>query len=414
MSLVTAKDLREKRARLVNEAKEILEVAGKETRELTTEESAKFDAIHADVEKIAADVQRIERQESLEREMAESAGARSVEKAARPVSEDEAESRKQKHELAFRKWLAGGERELTAEERSIMAEYRAQSVGTTTAGGFLVPEGFSNALEESMLAFGGMREVATVIKTASGQVLPWPTVNDTANKGAILAENAAITEQDFTFAEVQLDAYKYTSKLVKVSIELLQDSAFDLASYLARALGERIARITNEHFTTGTGTAQPNGIVTASSVGKTGAAGQVTTIIYEDLVDLQHSVDPAYRRNAKWMMSDTMLKTIKKLKDSDGRPLWSSGISVKEPDTILGQPYVINQDIAVPAASAKSLIYGALDKYIVRDVLGVTVRRLDERYADNLQVGFFAVTRTDGELLDAGTDPVKHYAHPAA
>lgn len=410
--LMTAKELRAKRATIANEAQEIVKLASDEGREFTSEERTKFDAIMADVDALKGDIDRIEKHEALTRDLAAPqrtiVGGREVETP--EVTKDE---RAAQHAAAFRAYLMGGEQDLSPEHRSILREMRAQAVGTDAAGGYTVPEGFSNQLEESMLAFGGMREAANVFSTASGNDLPWPTVNDTAQKGAILAENTAASEQDFTFASVIFGAYKYSSKLVKVSVELLQDSAFDLNAFLARNLGTRIARITNEHFTTGTGTAQPNGVVTAASLGKAGTTGQTTTVIYDDLVDLQHSVDPAYRRGAIWMLADSSVKVIKKLKDADNRPLWSAGLAVREPDTILGVRYVINQDVPAMAASAKSILFGDFSKYMIRDVLGVQVLRLNERYADAHQVGFLAFSRHDGDLLDAGTDPIKYYQNSA-
>jgi HK97 family phage major capsid protein len=299
-------------------------------------------------------------------------------------------------------------------------ETRAQSVGTGSEGGYTVPDELMRALEVSMLAFGGVRQVATVYRTSSGAALPIPTVNDTANKGAILSENTTASDQDTTFAQIVLDAYKYSSKYILVSVELLQDSSINVAQFLGQALANRIGRITNDHFTTGTGSSQPNGIVTASGLGKTGASGQTTTAIYDDLVDLLHSVDPDYRPGARWMFADAALKMLKKIKipqfsgDNAGAPLWQPGLVLGQPDTILGYPFTVNQSMAVPAASAKSIVFGDLSKYLIRDVRDVTLLRLDERFAELHQVAFLAFSRHDGDLLDAGTDPVKHYINAAS
>jgi HK97 family phage major capsid protein len=292
-------------------------------------------------------------------------------------------------------------------------EARALGVASGSAGNYTVPEGFQRTLEEALLTYGGMRENATILRTDSGSDLPFPTVNDTAQKGAILAENTAASEQDVAFGQLIFNAYKYSSKMIRVSVELLQDSAFNLEEYLGRALGERIGRITNEHFTKGTGSSQPNGIVTAATLGKTGANGQTTSVTYADLIDLQHAVDPAYRHNAVWMLHDSTVKALKKLVDAENRPLWSSGVALGEPDTILGSRYVINQDMPVMAASAKSILYGDVSKYLIRDVSDIQLVRLNERYGEYHQVGFLAFSRHDGDLLDAGTNPVKYYANSA-
>ena len=257
-----------------------------------------------------------------------------------------------------------------------------------------------------------MREVATVQTTASGNDIPMPTENDTSNKGAILAENAQITEQDITFGSTTLNAYMYTSKLVRVSMQLMQDSAFDMNSFLGVKLGERIARIHNEHFTTGTGSSQPQGVATAAVTGVTAASA--TAITYAEIVDLEHSLDPAYRNNARFMMKDSTLQILKKLVDGDSRPLWTAGVASGEQDRLLGYPYVINQDMPAATTGLDSLLFGDFSKYMIRDVAGAGLMRLTERYADYLQVGFFAFMRSDGKLLDAGTNPIKTLQMAAA
>lgn len=412
-----SKELRQQRAKLVEDARALV---NKDTP--TAEDSAKFDELMARADTLKAEIDRIERVESAEKELSERVELKAI---AAGISPDQQREENALETAVFNKWLKGGYTALNGDEMQIAMRHRvndpgiraAQAVGTDSAGGYLVPEGFWNQLEESMLAYGGVREVSTVIRTASGNDLPMPTVNDTANKGAILTENTQISEQDVTFGSVTLNAYMYTSKLVRVSYQLMQDSAFDMAGFLAGALGTRIARITNEHFTTGTGTGQPKGVVTCASAGKTAAGGQTSSVIYDDLVDLEHSVDPSYRRGARFMMNDAWLKAIKKLQVSttDERPIWLPGLAVKEPDTILGYPYTINQDMASGAsASTKAILFGNFKKYMVRDVVGATLLRLNERYADYLQVGFFAYSRHDGDMLDAGTDPVKYFITAAS
>jgi HK97 family phage major capsid protein len=301
-----------------------------------------------------------------------------------------------------------------AEWKKRNEEHRA-AMGTTSGavGAYTVPDAAMQALEIALLEFGGMRRVATVIRTDTGGSLPFPTTDDTSNKGAILTENTQVSEVDITFGQLTLDAYMYSSKSVLVSLQLLQDSSVDVPSMIGRLLGERIGRIQNDHFTTGTGSSQPNGIVTASTSGVTGVADPPT---YDNFVDLVHSVDPAYRENARFMFSDATLKTLKKIKvlqysgDTIGIPLWTPGLSAGQQDTILGYQFVVNQSMASPGSSAKKVIFGDLSKYMIRDVRDITLVRLNERYADYHQVGFLAFARSDGDLLDAGTHPVKYMA----
>lgn len=403
MSLFTAKELREKRANLVTQANEIRKDAGAEG--LNEEQREQFDRIMNDVDSLKGDIDRIERLEAESRDLVEPQD-RKVKPEDRVVDVT-VEERKAQHEAAFRAYVMGGEQNLSPEHRGILQEYRAQSVGTDSAGGYNVPEGFSNALERSMLAFGGMREAATVFSTASGNDLPWPTVNDTAQTGAILAENTQVDEQDATFGVITFKAYKYSTKLIRVSQELLQDSAFSMDGVLAPLLAERTARITNTHFTTGDNSSKPQGAIAGASSGVTAAA--TTAVTYEELLDLLHSVDPAYRRGPKvgWMYNDATLKALRKLEDTTGRPLWQAGLTNREPDTLFGFQYWINQDCANMSASATPIAFGDFSKYRIRDVLGFTLLRLTERYADYHQVGFIGFSRHDGRILDSGTDPIK-------
>jgi HK97 family phage major capsid protein len=313
----------------------------------------------------------------------------------------------------FGAYVRNGMGGLNPEQRMILAgksdsELRAQSVGTGSAGGFTVPEGFWNRVAETKLAFSSVASVANVITTADGADLPWMTNDDTGNVGAILAENTQITEQDVTFGVRTLGAYLYTSKLIRVSYQLMQDSAIDIEGFLARKMGERLGRIHNTHQTNGTGSAQPEGIVTGATTGKT--TGSATAITYNEIVDLIHSVDPAYRStNAKFMFSDSVLSYLRKIVDDSGgsglgRPIWEPSVQVGAPNTIHGHPYVINQDMAVSGplvTTETTMLFGDFATgFVVRDVKGLSVVRLDERYADYLQVGWFAYDRQDSVTDD--------------
>lgn len=458
------KDLVEKRLRLWEEAKAILKKVEDDKREsMTAEEQTKFDALHAEMDTLRNMIDRIVKSAEVERDLTASQGRlsqpntpaggsleRPGEPQPGPVSRQIKATEDDRLE-GFRAWLMAGSdlrSSITPEQAAIAQRVgfdlgtkvidisysrvpmrhlreaatwtstRAQAVGSGPAGGFGAPDELMRALEVALLTFGGMRTAANVLRTERGTDLPIPTVNDTAQKGVILAENATVSQQDVTFAQLVLQAYKYSSKMILVSMELLQDNVINLAQFLGEALGERIGRATNEHFTVGTGAGQPNGIVTASTQGKVGTSGQTLTVIYDDLVDLEHSVNSAYRPGARWMMADSSIKVVKKLKDTTNRPLWAPGLTASfatsAPDTILGYPFIINDDMPVMAANAKSILFGALSKYLIRDVMGITLMRLDERFADSGQVAFLAFSRHDGDLLNAGTNPVKHYANSAS
>lgn len=310
------------------------------------------------------------------------------------------------YERAFDAYCRRGIGNMNAEQRSVLekGEVRAQSIGTNSAGGFTVPPGFLQKITDAMKAFGGMLDSANVISTDSGQPLVWPTADDTGNVGAILAENTAAPFQDITFAQKTLSAYMYTSKMILVSYQLLNDSAFDLNAWLPGKFAARIGRAINAHFTNGTGGGtQPSGLVPNLATGKVGATGQTVTVTGDDLIDLIHSVDPAYRNaNSRFMLADSSVKVVRKLKDTTGQYLWQPGLTAGSPDTLLGYGVVINQDMPVMAANAKSIAFGDFKAaYVIREVQGVSVKRFDERFADALQVGFLSFARYDGTVDDA-------------
>lgn len=412
-------ELRQERRRVVEQMRSLVDRAEAEKRGLDGLETEQWENANKAVEALT---QRIDRLESVDRLDSDT---RSVPSPAVGAVEERRESRiedPEKRRDAFLSYLRHGAAGITPEQAAILAptyravvdgEQRALSVGTTTAGGYTVPQEFQNAVETNMLAYSQMMNVVTRIPTSSGAQLLIPTSDDTTNTGAILSENTQVSEQDIAFGQVTIDTYVYSSKLIKVSYQLLNDTSFPLETWLVERLGERLGRILNNHFTLGDGSSKPYGIVTGAALGKTGATGQTTSVIYDDIVDLEHSLDPAYRTRAAFMMNDATLKVLKKLKDGQSRPLWVPGMASNEPSTILGYQYIINQDMAVPAANAKTILFGDFSKYYWRQVTGTTMQRLNERYADYLQVGFHAWARHGGRLINAGTNPVKYYAHSA-
>ncbi|MEM7416781.1 MAG: phage major capsid protein [Gemmatimonadota bacterium] len=426
--LTTAVELRQERARLHGRSSEILKEARESEDGLSSEQRTELDGLDTRMAELLADAKRLELHEERERELNESRGRRSTSDLSDP-GELTAEQRAERNRNAMRLWfLKGSDEELSDGDEALAAEFsrsktvrlklgdsrlatsvreqRAQSVGTDSEGGYTVPEGFSNELEKALLAFGGMRRARTrIMRTPDGRKIPWPTYNDTANTGAIIGENIADSEQDVAFSEAELDAYKYTSRIIRVPVELLQDSFFDMPSFLGGVLGERIGRITNTHFTTGSGSGQPNGVATASAAGITAAAQGAVT--FPELIQLEHSVDEAYRSQAQYMFSDATLSAIRQLLDGDGRPLWQPGLTVGAPDSINGKSYVVNNDVADMAASARAILFGDFSKYVIRDVMDVSLTRMDERYGEFHQVAFVAISRHDGELIDAGTNPIK-------
>lgn len=307
--------------------------------------------------------------------------------------------------------------QMTAEERQLIQN--TMSTTTGSEGGNTVQPIVATRLIDLQKSYAFMRAVADQVTTANGADMSFPTSDGTSEVGEWVAQNAPATAADPTFGTRAVNTFKAGSKVVAVPIELLQDSQIDIASFVLNRLGQRIGRLSNAGYTTGTGTGQPFGFVTAASVGKTGTTGQTVTIIYDDLVDLVDSLDVAYLLGAnepKFMMSQTMRRVVRKIKDTSGRPIWTpsyeGGMSVGSPDRLLGYPVAINNDMAVPAANAKSLAFGDFNKYLIRDAMEVSLYRFDDSaYMSKGQIGFLAWARTGGNLLDLNA--IKTYAHSA-
>ena len=279
-------------------------------------------------------------------------------------------------------------------------EFRAQSVGTDSEGGYLVPEGFSGELERKLQSYGGIRRLARVIRTATGNNIPWPTNSDVSS-GALLSENTQISEADTSFGNEVLNAHKYTSNLVRVSSELMADSFFPLGEELGRMLGERIGRAQAAHFVSGTGSSQPEGLITGGESGVTAASA--TAITFDEIIDLEASLDPAYlmSQNVGWAMNQSTKAAVRKLKDSNGQYLWQIGTTASDPDTLLGHPIAVVQELDSISTGNKPIVIADFSKYIIRDVAGIALKRLNERYADFDQVGFFALMRTDALVIQS-------------
>ncbi|GGZ53228.1 phage major capsid protein [Streptomyces rubiginosohelvolus] len=398
---------------------EIREEAEREGRDLTAEERTNWDAAEADLTRASNDIERLNRMAALD--TVDRSGAVTTTGNQDGPEGADSEAERARYGEAFTRYLRSGLTRMSAEQQQLLeANFsemtgRAQAAGVDTLGGYLVPEGFLARMTEAMKAYGGILGLATPVNTSTGNDLPWPTNDDTGNEGEILGENEEITELGVTVGQRKLKAHIYSSRMVKASQVLLQDSAFDLEAWLPRKLGERIGRRAARSFATGTGIDEPQGITVGIRVGKTGGAGQTTSITYDDLIDLEHSVDPAYREagRCRFVMNDTMLGTLRKLKDGDGRPLWVPVPAPGFASTLNGQPYTIDNSMPAPAAGAKSIVFGDIAAgYVVRQVLAVQTLRLAERYAERLQVAFLSFARLDGMIDDYSA--IKAYEHAAA
>lgn len=387
--------LREQRGKIANALNELV---NKTDWDAATDQ-ATYDNAMAEIDEIDAKIKRIQ---DANEKLAEQTRNHDVSDAADRLARNNGD----KGLSVYAKWLRGGDAALNAEDMATIRN--TMSTTTGSEGGFTVDSQVATSVIDALKAFGGMRAVSTVIATSRVGGLSFPTSNGTSEVGEIVAENGAATDQDVTFGTVSLPAYKYSSKVVTIPIELLQDSGVDVEAFVQSRLVTRLGRITNRHFTTGTGSAQPNGIATAATVGVTAANGtsQVTAVTYDSLVNLQHSVDPDYRANAGWMFNDTTMREIRKIKDGQSRPIfvpgYETGTPGGAPDRLLGAPITINQDVADMAASARSILFGDFSGYYIRDVMALEMFRFtDSAFTRNGQVGFLAWMRTGGNLIDA-------------
>ena len=378
-------------------------------KRMPADEIVALDAILADIEAIDGEIAREQRTALLAGDDVKAQHETLLNAATKDPSKISDESK------SLRSFLAGGVLNMEDEHRKRMmarqtADIRgAMSTTTPGEGGYTVSPEYVHSLESAMKLYGGMREVSTVIRTGTGAQMNFPTSDATSEEGEIVGQSVPVSGQDSGFGNVQLDVFKYSSKKIALPFELVQDSFIDIESYVQGLQGMRIGRITNRHHTVGTGVGQPKGIVPASVVGRIGATGQTVTITYDDLVELEHSVDPLYRSQpgVGWMMHDSTLKVLRKLKDNNGRPIFVPGYEQGNPggapDRLLGRPIYINQHMPVMAANAKSILFGQFSKYVIRDVMDLTIFRMtDSAFTLLGQIGFVAFMRCGGNLIDVG------------
>jgi HK97 family phage major capsid protein len=435
---MTVKQLQEERAPIGAEIRKMADKVNDEKRDFTAEERSAWDKANEDFNRLSKQIDVARRAEEVDGEL----NKRRTDPPGREDTQfdDPTASNKKRGKMAdearaiaFQGWarrqlghnltpqqraackavgLNPGQRTITLSlpRRPGQVEQRALSAVTNTAGQYTIPQGFVNNLEVALKAYNGMRAGgADVIRTESGNTLPWPTATDVGNTGELISENTGVASADPTFGVASFGAYKFSSKLVLVPNELLEDSAFNLGEEIFAMLGERLGRSQETYFTTGTGTSQPQGAITGATLGKTAASP--TAIAADEIVDLIHSIDPAYRTDPsmRLMMHDLVFAVIRKLKDGQGRYLFEEGNN-GAPDRIKGVQIAINMNMASTVATGnKTILAGPMKKFKIRDVNQIRMRRLEERYGELDQVGFVAFMRSDSKVLDAGTHPLKYY-----
>ncbi len=384
-------DMIQARGNIVEQMNAVLATAEKEERDLNSDEQAKFDAMQDDQ---AALKKRIDNQKrvsdmqsdinvlsSIPVKMSLTGG--SVKSA---IASDE-------YKNAFDSYARQG--------GAVAGQFlNALQVGTDSEGGYIVPEEFETVLVEAMQDINEIRGLVNVVQTASDRNIP---VESTLGAAAWTAEEAAYNESDAAFGQVVLGAHKATT-IIKVSEELLQDSFFDMTTYLARNFGKRFGLAEEAAFINGDGSGKPTGITDGSSLGVTAAGAAAITS--DELIDLYHALGRPYRNNATWVMNDSTVKLVRKLKDGDSQYLWQPGLQAGQPDMLLGRPVVTSSAAEAATTGLKSVLFGDMSYYTVADRSGAVLQRLNELYAANGQVGFRMNKRMDGKLTLS--EAVKH------
>ncbi len=390
------KTLKEKRATIYTSIDELRQAT--DGREMTAEEQQRWDTMLSDYDKADKAVEAEERYVDIQRKQAEEEVAKRDFYIGDLLGEQ--------YRKAFADYILNGASGISPESRATI-EQRAGITGLV--GGVTIPSLLASEIEVALKNYGGMFEAGTIINTSHGGDLILPTVNDTNAKATIVSDYDQSTKRAPSFGSVTLKAYTYRTPIIPVSQTLIQDSAFNLDAVLSGLLGDSFSRGVNEQLTTGDGTGKPTGIVTAATACSTQAAA--TSIKLDDIIDLIKSVNSAYARNGKFMFNRNTLWELAKIKDQSGRYIWQDSARDGAPATLFGKQYILNDDMADIGAGNASVLFGDLSKYKIRMVKSFSVIRLNELLAEYLAIGLFGFARVDGNLLDAGTNPVKKLVH---
>ena len=385
-------ELREKRAKSWEAAKAFLDTKRGTDGIVSAEDTATYEKMESDVVALGKEIDRLEKQEALDRELSKPLNTPLTGKPIFQGMESKGGRASAEYQKAF--WNAMRTRSGEGLDPVIK---NALQIGTDTEGGYLVPDEFERTLIEALDEENIFRKLANVISTSSGD-RKIPVV---ASKGTAswIDEEGAIPESDDSFGQVSIGAYKLGT-MIKVSEELLNDSVFNLENYIAREFARRIGNKEEDAFFTGDGSGKPTGILAATGGAQIGVtAASATAISIDEILDLFYSLKSPYRNKSVFVMNDATIKAIRKLKDGQGQYIWQPSLQAGTPDTILNRPVYTSSYVPTIAASAKSIIFGDFGYYWVADRQGRVFKRLNELYAATGQVGFVATQRVDGKLI---------------
>lgn len=381
-------ELREKRAKAWEAAKAFLESKRGADGMMSAEDTASYDKMEADVVNLGKEIERLERQAAIDAELNKPTSTPITNK---PNGDPNGEEKTGRASDQYRKTFWNAMR-----RKNFYDVENALQVGTDSEGGYLVPDEFENTLVEALEEENFFRSIATVIQTSSGdRKIPVVASKGTANW---IDEEGAFPESDDAFGQVSISAYKVATML-KISDELLNDSAFNLEAYISREFGRRIGSKEEEAFFTGDGKGKPTGIFNATGGAADGTTTTTANITFDDVMDLFYSVKSPYRKKAVWVLNDTTVKALRKLKDNNGNYIWQPSVQAGQPDMILNRPYHTSSYVPELAAGAKVIAFGDFSYYWIADRQGRSFKRLNELFAATGQVGFLASQRVDGKLI---------------
>ncbi|MBM6737753.1 phage major capsid protein [Faecalicatena fissicatena] len=386
---MTILELREKRAKAWEAAKAFLDSHRTDKGVLSAEDDAAYSRMEQEITDLGKEISRMERLEALDAQMKKPVNqpltgkpmsGRTIERIGRASDE---------YRTSF--W------DMMRSKAPLPSVVNALQEGTDSEGGYLVPDEYERTLVEVLEEENMFRQLAKVIRTSSGdRKIPVVATKGTASW---IDEEGAYTESDDSFGQVSIGAYK-VGTMIKVSEELLNDSVFDLESYIAKEFARRIGAKEEEAFFTGDGSGKPLGILAATGGAETGVtAASSTAVTADELMDLFYSLKSPYRKKAVWVLNDSTIKAVRKLKDSTGQYLWQPSLVAGTPDTLLGRPVKTSAYMPVIAAGAKTIAFGDFSYYWIADRQGRSFKRLNELYAANGQVGFLGSQRVDGKLV---------------
>ncbi|MCL2224593.1 MAG: phage major capsid protein [Defluviitaleaceae bacterium] len=377
--MMTIAELREKRTKLWNQAQAFLD-SRRVDGILSAADGEVFDKMESEIMELGTQIERLERHRDLGDQMNMPT---STPLHSKPGVHNRANHNNGEYTKAFWNALRG---------RGIS---NVLSVGEDTSGGYLVPEEFANELIIALEEQNIFRQIARIVRTSSDKLkVPVATAVGTASW---IDENEVIPESESTFSQITLNAYKLGT-MMRSSTELVEDSAFNIQSYIAQEFARRIGSREEEAFCLGDGAGKPTGIFGGTGGAQEGASA-TTTINFDNMIDLFYSLKPPYRNRAVFLVNDSTMKVLRKIKSGDGQYIWQPSVKEKTPDTILGRPVYVSPYAPEMAEDAYPVAFGDFNYYWIADRRDIRFRVLNELYAERDQIGFFATERIDGKLI---------------